>query len=206
MSCIQTGGGDHHHEVQRDERDEHAGGDDQRRPGLEPRQQRDEVGADQQDDAQLGSSTPQAGCGEEVLLQDRGHRVRSVSTGAIAADTGVTERRADAGRGRPDQHDLVGVLGGRDLAAEHVVERVDLEGRGVAAVAVEVGVHLRGGVGADLQAAERNALAEGDLDVGRPEVEALGGDHHRQRREELVVVLQNQRLGAHSRRPRPGRH
>ena len=61
-----------------------------------------------------------------MLLQDRRYDAPA-SAPAPSPARPASPRRAHAGRGRPDQHDLVGVLGGRDLAAQHIVEGVDLE-------------------------------------------------------------------------------
>src|SRR4029079_8978389 len=104
---------------------------------------------------------------------------------------------ADSSGSRADQHDLVGVFLGGDLAGEDVIERVDLEGGAAVAIPVEIGVHQRARVGADLQAPELHVFAEVDLDVRSAQVEALRRYHHRQRRIELIVVLHYQRLGAH---------
>src|SRR3981189_1089226 len=83
---------------------------------------------------------------------------------------------ADAGGGGADEHDLVGELGGRNLAAVDVVERVDGEHGPVVAVAIEIGVHLELGIGADAQPTKADAAGL-DPDVARPEVEAFRRDH-----------------------------
>ena len=63
------------------------------------------------------------------------------------------------------------------------------------AVLVEVGVHPRSRIGDDVELAQRHLFAGLNLDIGHAEVQALGRDHHRQRRINLVEVTQHQRLG-----------
>jgi len=188
--------GPHQREVQHQQPGKHAARDRQRRACLEPRQQHGEIGGDERDDEQFRRGRP-GGHDEEMLLQDRRHRVRQ-GDGRRGCRR---DRRhlvgADAGGGGADQHDLVGVLGRGDLAAVDIVERVDGERGLLAAVAIEIGVHLELGIGADAQRPEADAVGL-DLDVARPEVEAFRGDHQRQRRKMMVEIAQHQRLGAHA--------
>ena len=62
-------------------------------------------------------------------------------------------------------------------------------------ILVEEGAHLRQAVGRNAQVAKAHLLTEARLDVGGAEIEALRSDQQRQRREEHVVVAQDQRLG-----------
>jgi hypothetical protein len=104
---------------------------------------------------------------------------------------------ADAGRRRPDEDDLVGVLAAGDLAAVDVEERILREGAAPVAVLVEVRVHLRVVVGADGLAADGHVLADPRLDVLGREVEALRGEGERERRILLPVIVHDERLEAH---------
>ena len=132
----------------------------------------------------------------QVLPEDRRHRVRKRQDRRHGGRDRRHRGAAHARGGRPDEHDLVTVLLGRNLAAQHVVERVDLKRGPPVAVLVEVRVHLHRRIGPDLQLAERHALAQAYGDVLGSQVEALGRDLHRQRGIELVEILQHQGLGA----------
>ncbi len=110
---------------------------------------------------------------------------------------GHGECRSDAGRGGPDQDDLVGVLAGRDLAAQDVEERVDGERRPAVARTVELRLDAAGVVGSDAQLADLDALAGQDLDVGRREVQALGGGKKRHGRHGTPEVIDQQGVGPH---------
>jgi hypothetical protein len=107
------------------------------------------------------------------------------------------EGHADTGGGGADDHDLVGVLAGRDLAVQHIVERVDRERRLAVAVLVELRQHQRSLVGLDAQLADLDRLPGVELDVGGVQVQALDRGQQRHRRHRMAVVVHQQRLLAH---------
>ena len=88
-----------------------------RRAGLQPRQQRDQVGARPAGTAAARPRRPSVGATKKCSCRIDETECASVSTGAIAGDTGVTEAVPSPAAVGADQHDLVAVLVGRDLAA-----------------------------------------------------------------------------------------
>ena len=188
--------GQHQAGLADEQRREDCARDRKRRARLEPWQQCRQIQRDQRDHQPLRERGP---CRhhEEVLLQDRGHRICQRQHRCHRRRHRRDHGRADARRGGADEHDLVGVLARRDLAIQHVVERVDLEGGAAVAILVEEAAHLQRRIGGDAQAAERHALAQAQLDIGGRKIQAARRDHHRERRVVLVEVLQHQRLGAH---------
>ena len=103
----------------------------------------------------------------------------------------------DTGRGGADDDDLVGVLGCRNLAIEHVIERVDRKGGTTVACLVELRQHQSAFVGLDAQFADLHRFAGIDLDVLRPEIEAPGGSQQSHGRYSVAIIINQQRLPAH---------
>jgi hypothetical protein len=163
--------------------------------GLEARQQRNQIGGNQQESQPLDDPAPRRH-DEEMLLQDARHRMGLHQYRGHGRRHRRDENAADAGGRRADQHDLVLVLVQRDLAAGHIEERIHLERRLAVAILVEEGVHLHDRIGADLQAAETHRVTQLDLDVGNAQIEALRRNHQRQGGINLVEVGQDQRFGA----------
>jgi len=113
MSCIQMPRGPHQREVQHQQPGKHAARDRQRRACLEPRQQHDEIGGDERNDEQF--------CRNAQGARRRNAPAESTiprAPGQRRAGSRRDRRHlvgADAGGGGADEHDLVGVLGGRIL-------------------------------------------------------------------------------------------
>ena len=116
----------------------------------------------------------------------------------MAGETGVTCDEPTPAAVAPIRTILPAYLLGRNLPAQDVIERIDLEGRMPFAALVEEGVHPGCRIGQDLQLAQMDLLAQADPQIRRAEIEALGGNHQRQRRIELIEVLHDQWFGPHT--------
>ena len=114
---------------------------------------------------------------------------------------GITRRRelhADTGSSGADDDDLVGVFGGRDLAVENIVERVDGKCRPAIAPLVELRQHQCAFVCLDAQSADLHRLTGVDLDVTGPEVQALDRRQQGHGRNGVAEVVDQQRFLADS--------
>ena len=76
-------------------------------PGLEPRQQHDQVQRDEQDTRRISTQTPQVGATKKCSCRIEDTECASVSTGGMAGDTGVTDAVPTPAAVGADQHDLV---------------------------------------------------------------------------------------------------
>jgi hypothetical protein len=100
---------DHHAQVRCEDRGEQRRGDDRALAGRKPRQQQRDVERHQQVRAQRRERAPRRR-DEEMLGEDRRDGVRQRLHRRHAGGDRRHLARADAGRGRADEHDLVGVL------------------------------------------------------------------------------------------------
>ena len=108
-------GTDHQPVVGADKRREQDRGRGRADSGGEARQQDDEIERHQDEGAERGIAAPGRGH-EEMFLQDRGHRVRQRQYRRHRRRDRRHLCGANTGRRRPDQHDLVLVFAGGDLA------------------------------------------------------------------------------------------
>ena len=183
----------HEHEVDDQEQRKQRRGNHRAHAGLEPRQQPDQVRGNEQEQRKLDPVAP-GRRDEEMLGQDRRHRMRKHQNRWHCGGHRRDGRAAQAGRGRPDQNDFVLIFAHRDLAADDVVERIHRERGTPVAILVEVSVHARKRIGDDAELAQRHRFAGLNFDIAHAEIETSGRDHHRQRRINLAEVTQHQWL------------
>ena len=105
------------------------------------------------------------------------------------------EAATDSGSGGADQHDLVAILVGRNLAGIDIEERIHRECRLPGLVAIEIGQHAALRIGSDAQLAQPQ-FAGGALqaDVAALQIQAASSQRQRQRRIAVAEILQRQRL------------
>jgi hypothetical protein len=143
--------------------------------------------------AQLGVAAP-LGYDEEILLEDAGDGVGKGLYRRHGGGHRSLAEIAQPGSRSAYQHDLVTELLRRNAAAVDVIKGVHRKGGFVAVAGVEEGVHTQMRVGADVESSQTHTLTQGYLDVGRAQIEALGGQLQGDGREVLVVVAQHQRF------------
>jgi hypothetical protein len=163
--------------------------------GLDPRQQGDQIGGDQQEYQLLDPETP-GRRNEEMLGQQARHRMGLHQHRRHRRADRRDEHAADGRRGRSDQDDLVAILLIGNLAALDVEEGIDREGGTAVLVLVVEGQHPGIGIGADLELAELDRVSRCNLNVGHGQVMALCRHQQRKGGIGLVEVRQYQRLGA----------
>ncbi len=132
-----------------------------------------------------------------MLAQDARGDVGDRLSGGQAGTAGHRELHSDTGSRCADDHDLVGILGGRYLAVEHVVERVHGEGRPAIAPLVELRQHQCALIRLHAQATDLHRFADIELDVAGAQVQALDRGQQGHRRNRITVIVHQQRLQAH---------
>ena len=160
ISCIHMPLADHEDEVRRQQRDEHAAGDHERRPGAEPRQQRDQVRGDEQEQQHLDPVRPRRRDEEMLLTGSTTPSARASAPAPSPARPASPEVRAEAGRGRRRSARSCRRTWRPGSCRVQTSKNESTGERGPAvAVLVEIGVHLQAGSVPILQLAERHALA-----------------------------------------------
>ena len=132
-------------------------GDRPSHAGRNSRQAEHQIGGNQHRGAESRQQSP-AGLHDEMLAENAGRRVGQHFRGRQGGITGGRRLNADTGGRRPDQDDLVGVFGRRNLARQHVVERIHRKRRLAVPGLVELRQHAGNVVGPDAQLSDLHRL------------------------------------------------
>jgi len=145
-----------------------------------------------------GSPYAPARLNDEMLAQDAGGDVGNGLRWRQARIARHGKGCAHARRRGANDDNFVGVFAGRNLSTQHVIEGVHCKCRLSISTPVKLRQHQRLLIGLDAQFADLYRLAHIELDVGGPQVQALGCRQERHGGYRLAIVVDQQGLLAHS--------